>query len=132
MNYVEGRFTNEQVANAKVWYDALMSGLYRQIKSCMIDTQGNCCCLGVATHVIGFPGRSPDETLVTREEFWKKPGQSVATSILPPNVSKGLGLDDEETRQFALLNDAGRTFRYIAELVKGLYVGEGEWPNDGD
>lgn len=112
--------TEEQKANREKWIRALESGEYKQTKGVLHDGVG-WCCLGVACDVLGIRHAKADG----RYQF------DGVTGELPSRAQGMLGLshelpevwrvndDDEEILDsLAELNDTGKSFAEIAELLR--------------
>ena len=89
----------------KDWLEALRSGKYAQTRYTLRDDAGYCC-LGVACEVAGLRGRRVNGT-------WCYRG---AARVLPSDV---LQVENFEVELLlARMNDAGRSFKQIADEVE--------------
>ena len=121
--------------NAKKWVAALRSGKYKQTKNVLHRTNGQdkFCCLGVACDL--FIKSGGKLSAVRKKHDGSIPCISYAgkTGILPATVKKWLGLSGPEgeygkyeDQSLTMLNDNGKTFKYIAKLIEsepeGLFI----------
>lgn len=87
------------------WLKALRSGEYEKTTS-YLRRDGGFCCLGVLCAIQGetFEGRSQS---------------SLATSKVPEKYAAGLSRDEQEV--LAHLNDEGKSFAEIADVIERDY-----------
>ena len=122
--------------NAKKWVEALRSGKYEQgsgaLKRRVDDGEYEFCCLGVACELFGsgIRQRVRDDGCVVYGEDW----ETGWFFSLPPEVMRALGLSGHMggfptslgTETLAGLNDTGKTFAEIADIIEseppGLFV----------
>ena len=95
----------------KEWLEALRSGKYTQARYALHNDTGYCC-LGVACEVAGLRG----------ERFNGKWCYSGASIMLPGKLqvvdpTRAPGDHHEVERELARMNDAGRSFTEIADVV---------------
>ena len=111
--------------NAKRWVDELRSGKFSQCRHVLRsqnDDGPTYCCLGVANE-IGGQGVW-DGSSYADDEIDEKRGP--AEVLASPNTVKWLGLKDGEgtlridgqVTSLVALNDAGRSFNEIAEIIE--------------
>lgn len=119
------------------WVKALRSGEFQQCQG-QLSSGGGFCCLGVAAELVHrrFPEVLPVAALSSEdgELEWRDYGPE--TYCLPPVAQAALGLLDDcgdfgDGRSLANLNDQGKTFSEIADVIEsrppGLFVDdEGE------
>ena len=100
--------TPEQIANRKIWTDALRSGKFEQgkLELCNTDKDGQkkYCCLGVANEVI------PE---LTRD-------RNGACYLEHETANKLLGLDLLDQVTLADKNDDGVSFSEIADYIEAM------------
>lgn len=118
----------EMKANRRKWVEALRSGKYKQTTQVLHDGEGYCC-LGVLACVAG---KTPDqlgieETLVHFPDVMKFVGLSDDNAPYLTRRADPDDLDDyDETDCLADINDAGKSFAEIADIIEseppGLFV----------
>jgi hypothetical protein len=109
-----------QKEHRRKWVAALRSGEYGQTKNELTNGR-NFCCLGVACEISGL-----GEWVDGEETAWAyKVGSDVNGSVLPELVCKWLGLRTDQgwhsitdSVSLATLNDAGKKFSTIADLIE--------------
>lgn len=114
-------FTKEEILeHRKEWIGALRSGKYPQTKLHLQNKNGYCC-LGVACELAGVPKTCDDTGWVAYDGY---------SSTLPPSAREWLGVTDQSPLltpgvgdgaygpSLASLNDDGKTFKEIADLVE--------------
>lgn len=120
--------TEPEQVRAK-WVEALRSGDYKQGQN-RLNTSGRLCCLGVLcelaveAQVIPPPRESMDSS--TKGLIYG-PDHDASRFSLPNAVVKWAGLDrtdprpvgDGRQRSLSQLNDGGKTFAEIADLIEG-------------
>ena len=105
----------------KLWVKALRSGEYEQGKYRLRDRHNKFCCLGVLCnlHAQAHPELAAEQT--RKIEYCGK------TEVLPIEVIRWAGLNVPNPRvidfdgictNIANLNDEGKSFEYIAELIE--------------
>lgn len=125
-----------KVSNAvELWVEALRSGKYEQTQAYLADRSGFCC-LGVACELAVEAGIiSPSFESGIHTNGVRRYENNV--SCLPPAVLNWLGLNSEtglfnegteDEESLAGLNDNGKTFAEIADVIEarpeGLFDGE--------
>lgn len=113
-------------ADMKKWVKALRSGEYKQTQSQLHDDTGFCC-LGVLCDL---------HRKKTKKVGWKNKGDSLGTKkyldadgVLPRKVMKYYNIKDPSGRMgyliddinLADLNDSGKSFKYIANVIEKNY-----------
>ncbi len=113
----------------KEWIKALESGKYKQGKNAL-NKNGSFCCLGVACEVFNKINKKEKKKtlIVNADEFnTAKTSYDGESEIAPKNVVKAFKLQDTcgtlsrsvaGLIDLAELNDAGYSFKYIANLIK--------------
>jgi len=101
-------------ANARKWVKALRSGKYEQARGAL-RVEDAFCCLGVACDISGL-GKWEEYRL-----YQQYLGQQI---FLPHAVKEWLGLQDcfgslSHPWSLAALNDSGRSFNEIADIIEG-------------
>jgi hypothetical protein len=118
--------------NAKLWVSELRSGRYKQAKQVLHNIKDNSyCCLGVACELAKQAGvaESVRTTCGGIECTGYRTAQSAGglfTGYLPPSVREWLGLNDDigqlahdnGCESLTTLNDKGRSFAYIADVIE--------------
>lgn len=105
----------------KVWVDALRSGNYKQTQG-TLSSQGEFCCLGVLCdlyikeHECKVEEYTEEKTGRRCLKYDNEPG------VLPEKVMHWAGLKQNnpvvQGQCLALLNDLGRTFPEIADMIE--------------
>lgn len=117
--------------NAKTWVAALRSGKFRQAK-CRLKQRTNsgricgCCCLGVACRIFI---RSGGKLSVVRKDG--ETDFEGNNNVLPVRVQEWLGLSSDtgefgfgsEREQLSALNDTGKSFNDIADIIESMPEG---------
>jgi hypothetical protein len=116
--------------NAKKWIAALRSGKYKQGKHVLSAQNGKDCCLGVACklYLQEHPEMEVAERVISLVEL-KRPIPCISyggeTEVLPVAVQNWLGLKNGdggygpcETEALAGLNDEGKSFTRIADIIE--------------
>lgn len=106
---------------AKLWVDALRSGEFKQTTKCLEDKNGNCC-LGVLCRIAINQGLNLKIKRLALTRF----GEEMKSQVPPEEVTKWAGLHDDNPdvvnegrqRSLAELNDNGRTFAEIADIIE--------------
>ena len=102
------------------WIEALNSDEYKQTKECLRDSTGFCC-LGVLTDLY-VKEHNQDWSLSDNGYY----SYNSLSSTLPFEVETWAGLDDfdphfytDNTKVYlSILNDAGYTFKEIAQIIE--------------
>lgn len=103
---------------ADKWVAALRSGDYKQGKSFLRDSRNNFCCLGVLCNI---HAQDNPELAATQNSPHHYFGYN---SVLPPNVenwtgmSNGTGWIYSLNTSLSLMNDTGKTFDTIADIIE--------------
>lgn len=107
----------------KKWVEALRSGEFEQTKGNLCDSTGYCC-LGVLSELAVREGKADKWKADDGDDvffFGKKRGDADDT-FLPRSVMRWAGLDSDspavEGDSLAVLNDNGKTFEEIADLIE--------------
>jgi hypothetical protein len=104
------------ISNARLeWVRALRSGFYHQGRGQLIanSTPPTFCCLGVAT--LHFTGMVGLHSIIGDDRYG-----GGYTFEIPEELSVKLGLNTFARRKLGALNDDGRTFTEIADLIESL------------
>lgn len=112
----------EMKANRRKWVEALRSGEYEQTSEALRRTDGSMCCLGVLSELAGCEFR-PDPnslgTLKTSRQYHVADAKAMSFVGLATCFG-GPGTD------LALMNDQGKTFSEIADIIEsepaGLFI----------
>lgn len=105
-------------AIAKKWIAALESGEFKQAKNKLEDKSGACCCLGVLCNLALVEGVCDYENRCVYKYFDDN------TIVLPESVLSWSGMKSVNGKiksigtDLATLNDDGKTFKEIAQLIK--------------
>lgn len=107
---------------AKLWVEALRSGEFKQTKSRLETSEGNCC-LGVLCRLANRQKIIPNDIIDVFAETTCFDG---ATIFLPKVVKIWAGMktknggyrDNNEYNSLASLNDHGKTFNEIADTIE--------------
>lgn len=109
----------------KPWVEALRSGKYAQTSGALRSYEGGYCCLGVLADICGLGEW-------TSKNYYKFAG-NLADEILPEALGDVLGLCPNVQRSLAELNDHGRSFEHIADVIEnGEYAQESFEPEEYD
>lgn len=104
------------ISNARLeWVRALRSGFYHQGRGQLIanSTPPTFCCLGVAT--LHFTGMVGLHSIIGADRY-----DGGYTVEIPEELSVKLGLNTFARRKLGDLNDEGKTFTEIADLIESL------------
>lgn len=118
----------------KLWQDALLSGDYKQGAGCLRNNEDGYCCLGVLADIYIKRQDSIKWEQENNLEYFKNKyvitglGNTRPWSYLPSEIAMWSGLNDEnpsvmidgEKTFLAVKNDAGASFKEIAELINYL------------
>lgn len=105
------------------WTEALLSGEYSQGKAAL-KIGNHFCCLGVLCDIHRKETNNGEWSSSIKSEYTVKDGiaDSAKVGVLPPDVVKWAGLNDENPPvsdgYLARLNDNGYTFEKLAELIE--------------
>jgi hypothetical protein len=100
----------------EAWLAALRSGRYEQTKGRLRDNTGAMCCLGVMCDVV-----NPDAWKVTESQAGMIVSNTWfgAISLPPDDFTEALGLDSDQVRYLATLNDdLDCNFQEIADYIE--------------
>lgn len=112
--------------NRKLLVEALRSGEYKQGTNCLLDTDDEFCCLGVAIDVLVdtdwvytsggyYPAGTPDEFVYNIDLVQPKYDNR---SMPSPKILESMGISQEEATAWASMNDAGYTFEEISYYIE--------------
>jgi hypothetical protein len=111
----------QQKANRKLWIDALRSGKYRQTKEKLKSTRGGMCCLGVLADLAGCEWTPNDnERGFNADGIWGYAPSKAMEFVGLVNRSGQFGDGDIDGYKMSLaaLNDAGKRFKTIADIIE--------------
>jgi hypothetical protein len=109
---------NKEVADK--WVAALRSGNYKQGTGELKNGKGEFCCLGVLLDINGFKSKKTQDA---RNTF----GDNSYGAIVDLDIRKKCGIrsahgefvgDDGEATFLTRLNDSGKTFNQIADIIE--------------
>ena len=110
--------TEQQLANRRLWIDALRSGEYKQGKGAL-QNGDRFCCLGVACAVLGIPKTISDYGAINYGNSGER-----SSVELPDSAAALLGMHHRtganyESSSLSDRNDDGDTFAEIAYFIEG-------------
>lgn len=114
----------------KKWVEALRSGEFDQAEGVLCDGNNGYCCLGVLSELAVREGKAEKWLKEDRRNVWYGKKRGDADDVfLPRSVRRWAGLDSDNPSvpngyatgsmsSLASLNDYGRTFEEIADLIE--------------
>jgi len=103
--------------NQKKWLEALRSGKYQQGKNKLRDSDDRFCCLGVACEVLNV-------SFVAVDGFFYYDGNAQISPVTVVNDIALYGASGDnadrrdDTKRLTYLNDHGKTFAEIADIIE--------------
>lgn len=118
---------------AKAWVADLRSGRFVQTEGVLHSVAGvgrsrseraGYCCLGVlSTRICRLKAVKETGWKWTGEE-WSHPDGRSEDSNIPLAIQAAIGLSEEEHDTLASLNDAGETFKQLANRIERKFIGK--------
>jgi len=112
---------------AEIWIDALESGEYEQTKG-LLKRKDSYCCLGILCQISGLG----EFKQLMGDKFFSyilTNGETCSLAALPNEILEWAGMSDmygnfdksDGFSTLSILNDSGKTFREIAEIIRDNY-----------
>jgi len=115
----------QQAEHRKLWVEALRSGKYQQAVDDLRDRTGAMCCLGVACEISGL-GRWDGCSYVTEGDRHRgvlNPDSDMTNWLGLRSGAGAFGPSETGRESLAHLNDSGKTFAEIADIIESEPVG---------
>ena len=100
----------------RLWVKALRSGKYKQGTGVLREGD-RFCCLGVLCDLNRIDGGAEWETTFWMNHYYFYGGDDIR---LPNKIKKFVGLSASKERSLAGLNDGGKSFREIADVIEKM------------
>lgn len=102
------------------WLEALESGKFEQGQNCLRSGDNKFCCLGVACELSGIEPILNSNYLSPRYEYLGERHYlpQVIVDKLKFRDNQGIAFGKQPGKAIAYLNDMGRTFKDIAEIIR--------------